>query len=239
MWGQISADKKGLAVHDGDIVLQTQAIFDFIDEVVKDTGGSLRDIAHLKICVKHNSRDSSGVPFLTKILDVTKERFGSDCPTITCFGVDLLYPGLVLEIDAMAFKSRHERITMKPVLGSVYDVNFADVVSACGETWVGGQEPWDESGNLLCEGDSAGQVKVVLDKLQKLLNEAGLDVEDIVKVNLFFVTEKDDISDEFHSALNIWKKFAPNSNPAMTAVRAYELSRPGVLIQADCIAIKR
>jgi hypothetical protein len=39
--------------------------------------------------------------------------------------------------------------------------------------------------------------------------------------------------------LNIWKKFAPNSNPAMTAVRAYELSHPGVSIQADCIAIKR
>ena len=139
----------------------------------------------------------------------------------------------------MAFKSRHERITMKPASGSVYDVNFADVISACGETWIGGQEPWDDSGNLLCEGDNPGQVKVVFDKLQKLLNEAGLNVEDIVKLNLFFVTDKDDISDEFHSALNIWKKFAPNSNPAMTAVRAYELSRPGVSIQADCIAIKR
>ena len=237
--GQISADKQGATIFDGDIVLQTQAIFDFIDEIVKDSGGSRRDIAHLKICVKHNSQDLSGIPFLTKILDVTKERFGADCPTITCFGVDLLYPGLVLEIDAMAFKARHERITMKPALASAYDVNFADVISACGETWVGGQEPWDESGNLLCEGDSPGQIKVVFDKLRKLLNDAGLDVDDIVKLNLFFVTDEDDISDDFHSALNIWKKFAPSSNPAMTAVRAYELSRPGVLIQADCIAIKR
>ena len=59
------------------------------------------------------------------------------------------------------------------------------------------------------------------------------------KLILFFVTDNDDISDEFHCALNIWKKFAPNSNPAMTAVRAYELSHPGVSIQADCIAIKR
>jgi enamine deaminase RidA (YjgF/YER057c/UK114 family) len=237
--GQISADKLGVAVHEGDIVLQTQAIYNFIDKVVKDSGGSFKDIAHLKICVKHNSKDSSGVPFLTKIIEVTKERFGANCPVITCFGVDLLYPGLVLEIDAMAFKSKHERITMNPTLGSAYDVNFADVISASGETWVGGQEPLDNRGNLLCEGDNAGQARVVFGKLQKLLNEKGLDAQDIVKLNLFFVSEKDDISEEFHSALDIWQKFAPNSNPAMTAVRVYELSSPGVSIQADCIAIKR
>ena len=139
----------------------------------------------------------------------------------------------------MAFKSRHERITMEPTSGSVHDGSFADAISACGETWVGGQEPWDDSGNLLCEGDNPGQVKAVFDKLQKVLQESGLTVNDIVKLNLFFVTDNDDISNDFHCALNIWKNFAPKSNPAMTAVRAYELSHPGVSIQADCIAIKR
>ena len=237
--GQISADKQGAAVHDGDIILQTQAIYDFIYEVVKDGGGSLSDIVHLKICFKHKSQDSSGVPFLTKIIDVTKERFGSNCPALTCFGVDLLYPGLVLEIDAMAFKSTHKRLSRNSTVGSAYDVNFADVISASGETWVGGQEPFDSDGNLLFEGDNLGQTQVVFDKIQKLLNEAGLCVDDIVKLNLFFVTDGDDISEEFHSALGVWKKFAPNSNPAMTAARAYELSSPGVLILADCIAMKR
>ena len=237
--GQISADKQGNPVHVGDVVPQTRAIYDFIDEVVKDSGSTLDDVAHLKICYKHNSVDPEGKPLLAKIIDVTKERFGKHSPAITCFGVDLLYPGLVLEIDAMAFKSRHERIKMEPALGSSYDGNFADAISANEETWVGGQEPWDDSGNLLCEGDNSGQVKVVFEKLKKVLHESGLTVDDIVKLNLFFVTDNDDISDEFHGALNIWKKFAPNSNPAMTAVRAYELSHPGVSIQADCIAIKR
>ena len=58
--------------------------------------------SHLKICFKHNSVDPEGKPLLTKIIDVTKERFGKHSPAITCFGVDLLYPDLVLEIDAMA-----------------------------------------------------------------------------------------------------------------------------------------
>ena len=35
----------------------------------------------------------------------------------------------------------------------------------------------------------------------------------------------------------IWEEMAPNAHPAMTPVRAYELSQPGLLIQADCIAM--
>jgi enamine deaminase RidA (YjgF/YER057c/UK114 family) len=97
----------------------------------------------------------------------------------------------------------------------------------------------DEGGKLLCEGDAIGQAHVVFDKIQRALNGAGMHVDDIVKLNLFFVNEKEDISADFHSALNAWKKFAPNSKPAMTAVRVYELSSPGVEIQADCVAIKR
>ena len=43
--GQISADKQGNPVHVGDVVPQTRAIYNFIDEVVKDSGSSLNDVA--------------------------------------------------------------------------------------------------------------------------------------------------------------------------------------------------
>ena len=44
-------------------------------------------------------------------------------------------------------------------------------------------------------------------------------------------------TEEFHAAMAVWAEMAPNAKPAMTPVRAYELSQPGLLIQADCIAI--
>ena len=52
-----------------------------------------------------------GASFLDKILDV---QGGVNSPVVTFFGVDLLYPGLDLEIDAMAFKNNHQRMTLGP-----------------------------------------------------------------------------------------------------------------------------
>jgi enamine deaminase RidA (YjgF/YER057c/UK114 family) len=59
-----------------------------------------------------------------------------------------------------------------------------------------------------------------------------------VKLNLFFASDGDDVGEEFHAAMAVWAEMAPNAAPAMTPVRAYELSQPGLLIQADCIAMK-
>ena len=72
------------------------------------------DIAHLKLCVKHNSTEADGKSFLNRILDVTKEHVGVNGPVVTCFGVDLLYPGLNLEIASMAFESNHQRTILGP-----------------------------------------------------------------------------------------------------------------------------
>lgn len=97
------------------------------------------DIAHLKLCVKHNSTEADGKSFLNRILDVTKEHVGVNGPVVTCFGVDLLYPGLDLEIDAMAFKSNHQRMTLGPAGSKVHDGYFSDSIRASGEIWVSGQ----------------------------------------------------------------------------------------------------
>ena len=45
------------------------------------------------------------------------------------------------------------------------------------------------------------------------------------------------VTEEFHAALAVWSELAPNSRPAMTPVRVYELFQSGLLIQADCIAM--
>jgi enamine deaminase RidA (YjgF/YER057c/UK114 family) len=107
--GQISSDETGASINVGDLSAQTREIYNFIGNVLKDGGASFEDLAHIKICVKHGSAEPDGTPFLDRILDVTKEFVGSDGPAVTCFGVDLLYPGLDLEIDAMAFKDTQAR----------------------------------------------------------------------------------------------------------------------------------
>ena len=85
------------------------------------------------------------VAFADRIMEITKEIIDGPAPVLTAFGVDLLYPGLDLEIDAMA----------------------------------------------------------IVDPGRKILSPD-----------------------------------CPVGHPAMTAVRVHESAKPGLLIQADCIALK-
>ena len=235
--GQISSDETGSTVHVGDLSSQTRTICRFIENVLEGGGASFDDIAHVKICVKHNSTELDGTPFLDRILEVTREKFGSRGPAVTCFGVDLLYPGLDLEIDAMAFKSSHERSTTGSSPMKVHDGSFSDSVRASGEIWIGGQVAQDADGGVLAPGDIREQSRIVFQRLNDALGHSGATLDDIVKLNLFFASNSDDIDEEFHAALAVWSELAPNSRPAMTPVRVYELFQSGLLIQADCIAM--
>lgn len=236
--GQISADSKGGAVHVGDLAGQTHAIYDFIGNVLRDGGATFDDVAHVKICVKHKSVEADGTSFLKRILDVTRERFGTSAPAITCFGVDLLYPGLDLEIDAMAFKGPHDRASIGGKRTTAHGGHFSDSVRAMGEIWVGGQVALGEDGEVLAPGDIRGQARIVFGRLDEALRKAGASLADVVKMNLFFTSDGADVENELHTAMAVWAEMAPGSAPAMTPVRAYELARPGLLIQADGIAIK-
>ncbi len=236
--GQISSDQNGDSVHVGDLSAQTRAIYDFIGNVLKDGGASFEDVGHVKICVKYDSTESDGTPFLDRILDVTKEYFGSSGPAVTCFGVDLLYPGLDLEIDAMAFKGTHERASIGTALTKVHDGYFTDGIKALGEIWIGGQVAQGLDGEVMAPGDIGEQSRIVFGRLKDALAPSGATLDDVVKLNLFFASEGNDVSEELHAAMAVWAEMAPHSSPAMTPVRAYELSQPGLLIQADCIAMK-
>ncbi len=235
--GQISADETGAAVHVGDLAGQTRAIYGFIGEVLEGGGASFADVAHLKLCVKHNSVEPDGTPFLSKVLEVTKEYFEPQGTVVTCFGVDLLYPGLDLEIDAMAFKSDRVTVDSSDPETQPHDGYFADGINSDGEVWIGGQVALDDAGSVMSPGDVVAQSTVVFERLRAALSKAGATLDDVVKLNLFFSADDELIEDDFADVLENWTRVAPDSRPAMTPVRVYELSQPGLLIQADCVAI--
>ena len=86
--------------------------------------------------------------------------------------------------------------------------------------------------------DIGQQSRIVFERLKDALVPSGATLDDVVKLNLFFVSDGTDVGEELHAAMAVWAEMSPHSTPAMTPVRAYELSQPGLLIQADCIAMK-
>jgi len=187
--------------------------------------------------VEYDSAEPDGTSFLDRILDVTKEYFGAGGPAVSCFGVDLLYPGLDLEIDAMAFRGSHERTSIGTAPTKVHDGHFSDSVSAMGEIWIGGQVALGDDGQIMAPGDIKEQSRIVFGRLKDALQTSGATLDDVVKLNLFFTSDGADVREELHAAMEVWAEMAPSSAPAMTPVRAYELSQPGLLVQADCVAM--
>ncbi len=239
--GQISADEKGRSVAVDDVVTQTRNIYRFIEQVVVDAGGTLDDVVRVKICFKQSQGGDPATGYLPSILDVSGEVFKAPGPVFSAFGVDLLYPGLVLEIDAMAVIDPARHVLSAADLGGRYQPAFAsDGLAAGEEIYVGGQVALSGGGDVLAPGDVAGQARIVFDRVARVLAEGGASLDDLVKLNLFLVGEEGapDVADAFYAVCDVWRQVAPNARPAMTPVRVYGLPREGLLVQADGIAIK-
>lgn len=237
--GQISADKKGASVHVGDLEAQTRNIYDYIGTVLSEAGSSFSDLVHIKICFKYDSTDpDSGKTFADRIMEISKEYIDGPAPVLTAFAVDLLYPGLDLEIDAMAIVDPDRKAIISNGIGGRYQPEeFSDGIRAQGEIYVAGQTALSENGSALHQGDISAQAGVVFERINSVLADAGATLSDIVKLNLFLVSDGQDIENEFHQVSKVWAEMCPGSHPAMTPVRVHELARPGLLFQADCVAL--
>ena len=238
--GQISADKTGCPVHVGDLDAQTRNIYEYIGRVLSDAGASFSDLTRVKICFKYDSKDpNSGQAFVDRIMEVSKEYIKGTPPVVTAFAVDLLYPGLDLELDAMAIVDQDTKALAPNELGGRYQPSeFSDGVLADGEIYIGGQTATEPDGSVMFPGDFSAQANEVFQRLDRVLQEADATLKDIVKLNLFIVGQDAQVEEFFHQACRVWTEVSPNSYPAMTPVRVHELPKPGLLFQADCIAIK-
>jgi enamine deaminase RidA (YjgF/YER057c/UK114 family) len=103
---------------------------------------------------------------------------------------------------------------------------------------VGGQVALAADNSVLYPEDAAAQARIVFDRVAKVLAKDGATLNDVVKLNIFMVGDGPDIEDIFHAVSRVWSEVAPNAHPAMTPVRVHDLARPGLLFQADCVALK-
>lgn len=105
--------------------------------------------------------------------------------------------------------------------------------------FVGGQISADDKGRVVGEGDIEVQTENVFSAIGKVLAEAGASWGDVVKLNTYYVFEGegDDIRLFWERMTKVRLKFIPDPGPVGTAVRVAGLAYPGLLIEAEAIAI--
>lgn len=238
--GQISADNKGHAVHVGDIPAQTRKVLRFIERVAEDAGGNFDDIVRLKICFQHDGDQSAADAVLKEILTEVDTKLKHPV-AISAFGVNLLYEGLVLEIDATAILGGNNKplpdVSVSHVPG--FPSRATPGMKAERNIYIAGQLAIDKDGEILYPGDHAKQLEYTLKSMERILTKGGADLNALVKLNLFYVANgsADELHECFSGLVKILSQFFQTKAPAFTAVRIHGLPVDGALVQVDGVAI--
>lgn len=98
--------------------------------------------------------------------------------------------------------------------------------------FVTGQIAQDKNWNVISD-DIEEQTVYVFECLQKILNEAGASLDDVVKTQIFLTDIKD-----FSKVSPIRNKYFSKSKPVSTLVEVSSLVKAGCKIEIEVIAIK-
>lgn len=114
---------------------------------------------------------------------------------------------------------------------------FTQVVVATGRrmVFISGQVSMDAGGNLVAEGDLAGQAKQVYANLKAALDGAGAKPADVAKLTTYVVGYRPELLPVMGAARTAVLGTA--DLPASTLVGVQALAQPGYLIEVEAIAI--
>ncbi len=109
---------------------------------------------------------------------------------------------------------------------------YSVVTEANGFVFVSGQVAIDPAGGET-PGDIAGQSRLIMKNIGKILADVGLDYPDIVKTTIFLA----DIAD-YGIVNEIYGGYFPSEPPARSAVQVAALPRADFLVEIELIACR-
>lgn len=96
-----------------------------------------------------------------------------------------------------------------------------------------GQKAMDSRGNVIAPGDPEKQTEYVFESIRKILAEAGADIKDIVKAQIY-VTDMQN----FPIISAVRNRYFKNVRPVSTMVEVRALSKAGCCVEIAVTAVK-
>lgn len=98
--------------------------------------------------------------------------------------------------------------------------------------FIAGQVPLDADGRLVGQGDIRAQARRVFENIRAIVEEAGGDMADIVKLTTFLTN-----MDDYPAFVQVRSEFLSPPYPAATLVAVASLVRPEWLVEVEAIAV--
>ena len=126
-----------------------------------------------------------------------------------------------------------------PLLYAGKKQKFARSVVSGGFVFLSGSSGRTIETGEVSSSDVAGQTRVALDKIRLALDEAGSNLEHIVKITIY-LREMRDYQAMRDAEFAYYQKYCPSlleDPPASTVVQVVSLSKPNMLVEFDAIAL--
>jgi reactive intermediate/imine deaminase len=245
--GQIASDYKtgvppearqdaAFPYYGSDIQKQARYVLENIQSVYRAAGCEFEDTVKAQV-------------FLTDLNDffyfdqVWKQFFPSPPPRTTVEISKLLVPGCRVEIDLTAVHKRAKRTVISAARTPTPMAHYCQGVMHGETLYAAGQIASDYRTGVPPEAmqDPAfpyygstiqKQTRYILENIRAVYQQAGLDLKDTVKAQVFMT----DLNDFFYFD-QVWKEFFP-SPPPRTTVGVSKLLVPGCRIEIDLTAVK-
>jgi len=112
------------------------------------------------------------------------------------------------------------------------DYSHAWVVNDSKLIFVAGQVSVDMDGKVVGAGDIVLQTQTVLENLKKVLNAAGANLSDVIKINMYVTN-----IEEFRTkAVEARRTYFPKDFPAATMVEVKSLANPDFMVEIEAVA---
>ena len=221
--GQADLEGDGRVCHAGDLLLQSQSAIRHIESLFAELGAELEHLVKLVVFyVPDPAIDEVAYRDLLAAMLPTRNR-----PVITLVPVPrMFYPGLMVEIDAYGMHG--DNLQRQDIGGSD---GFSSLVRAGEMIFGGAVGALDDEGKVLAPGDIVAQSRITLETLEALLARAGAAVEDLVKINNWYVAGG--TADEWLESASIRADFYPEPGPCATGIPLHDLNLPGAMIRTD------
>lgn len=236
--GQSDLDAAGEVMHPGDLNAQADASLRHVAAVVASLGGRLEDVVKVNVFYVGGTRDDEDA-LLRRIRAWVR---GPVAPVISLVALPrLAYPGMMIVVDAVAVDDADggaPRAGFNPPGHWPWPegAEFSHGVR-CGELlFVSAQMARDESGRIVHEGDIVAQAQLTIDHIGRVLAAMGADLDDVVKLNTWFVGFGTD--EDWRRAARIRSEAFRYPGPGATGVPAPAPYPDGGLIRQDCWAMR-
>lgn len=236
--GQSDLDAAGQVLHPGDLAAQADASLAHVAAVVETLQGRLEDLVKLNVFYVGGGRDEEDA-LLARIRAWVR---GPVAPVISLVALPrLAYPGMMIVVDAVAVDNAdggapREGFNPPGHWPWPRDAAFSQGVR-CGELlFVSAQMARDAAGRIVHDGDIVGQAQLTIDNIGRVLGAMGADLDDVVKLNTWFVGFGTD--EDWRRAARIRSEAFRFPGPGATGVPAPAPYPDGGLIRQDCWAMR-